>query len=84
MISRDITYVQAVDLYIGANVDWLSENDQPLVTSLYKAAEQLDKVTRASLLGEFRQVMRELHRRKPGIPAAQKVDDFDEFMKEFT
>lgn len=84
MISRDITYMQAVDLYIGANIDWLTDDDQPLITALYKAAEQLDKVTRASLLGEYRQVMRELHKRKPGLPAAQKLDDFDEFLKDFT
>lgn len=84
MINRNISYHQSVDLYVGANVDWLSEQEQPLITSLYKAAEVLDKRTTASLLGEFRQVMRELHRRKPGVPASQKLDEFDSFIEEFS
>lgn len=82
-IKKHITYVQAVDMYVGANTEWLSDNEQPLITALYKAAEQLDKRTSASLLAEFRQVMREIHRRKPGAALVEKLDEFDDFMKDF-
>lgn len=83
-IKKHITYVQAVDMYVGANTEWLSDDEQPLITALYRAAEQLDKRTAASLLGEFRQVMREIHKRKPGAALAEKLDEFDELMKDFT
>ncbi|WP_148222534.1 hypothetical protein [Rhodococcus opacus] len=82
-VVRNATYVESIDLYIEANQEWMTDSDQPLVTSLYKAAEALDKRTTASLLGEFRQVMRELHKRKPGLPKEQVLDEFDELMKDF-
>ena len=82
-VIRNATYVQSVDIYVSANDDWMTDSETPLVTSLFKAAEALDNRTTASLLGEFRQVMRELHRRKPGVPLAEKLDEFDEMMLNF-
>lgn len=83
MIKKEITYEQAVDLFVGANVDWLGPDEQPLVTALYESAKQLDKRTAASLLAEFRQVMKELHKRKPGQLVYQAKDEFEAMMEEF-
>lgn len=83
MIKRNLTYIEAVDLFIGANVEWLSETEQPIVTALYKAAEQLDKRTTATLLSEYRQLFRELMRQKPGSLVSEQVDKFDEMMADF-
>ncbi|MCC4303993.1 MULTISPECIES: hypothetical protein [unclassified Rhodococcus (in: high G+C Gram-positive bacteria)] len=82
-IIRNSTYVESVEIYISSNEDWMTDSESPLITSLFKAAEVLDKRTTASLLGEFRQIMRELHRRKPGVPLAEKLDEFDEMMLNF-
>lgn len=82
-VSRNATYVQSVEMYVEENDEWMTTSEQPLVTSLYKAAQALDNRTTASLLGEFRQVIRELHKRKPGIPEEQKLDEFDELVKDF-
>lgn len=83
-VVRNATYGQAVDLFVDANDDWLTDSETPLVTALFKAAEALDTRTTAALLGEFRQVMRELYRRKPGVPLAAKLDEFEEMMSDFS
>lgn len=83
MIIRNATYEQSVDIYITANEDWMSDSETPLVTALFKTAQALDSRVSAALLGEFRQVMRELHRRKPGVPLAEKLDEFDALMENF-
>ena len=83
MIIRNATYEQSVDIYITANEDWMSDSETPLVTALFKTAQALDSRVSAALLGEFRQVMRELHRRKPGVPLSEKLDEFDALMENF-
>lgn len=83
-VIRNATYVQSVHIYVSSNDDWMTDSEVPLVTALYKAAEQLDNRTTASLLGEFRQAIRELHRRKPGVPLEKKLDEFDEMMQDFS
>lgn len=83
MIKKNLTYVEAVDLFVGANVDWLSENDQPLLTGLYKSAESLDKRTSATLLSEYRQLFKEILRNKPVGTVKTNVDEFDDLMSQF-
>lgn len=83
-VKRHATFTEAVELFVEANDDWLSESDQPLITAAFEAAKGLEKRMAASLLSEFRQVMRELHRRKPDLPLSQKLDEFDELMQDFT
>lgn len=82
-VIRNATYEQSVDIWVTDNEDWLTDSELPLVTALFKAAQTLDSRTTASLLGEFRQVARELHRRKPGVPLAEKMDAFEEMMSDF-
>lgn len=84
MINQYATFTEAVQVFIAANEDWLSDSDQPLITAAFMAAKGLESRLSATLLGEFRQVMRELHRRKPGVPLSQKLDEFDELMQDFT
>lgn len=83
MISKHLTFVQAVDLFVGANVDWLSTTEQPMITALYKAAEKLDKGVAATLLSEYRQIFREVLRNKPGTLFGEAVDEFDQLMAGF-
>lgn len=82
-VVRTATYVESVHIYVSSNDTWMTDSETPLVTALYKTAEVLDNRTTASLLGEFRQVMRELHKRKPGVPVSQKLDEFEELMQDF-
>lgn len=82
-VVRNASFEAAIDIYVNSNDDWMTDSETPLVTALYKSAVQLDKRTTASLLSEFRQVMRELHRRKPGIPLEQKLDEYDSMVKDF-
>lgn len=83
MIQKNITYTQAVDLFIGANIEWLSETDQPLVTALYKSAHVLDQRTSAALLSEYRQLFKEVLRNKPIGTTKVNADAFDELMGQF-
>lgn len=85
MIQRNLTYTQSVDLFVGANVDWLGDTEQPMITALYKSAEVLDKRTSATLLAEFRQVFKEVLRGKPVGPStkAKEKDEFDALMEQF-
>lgn len=83
MMIRNATYEQSVDVYVSANEDWMTDSELPLVTALFKTANALDSRVSAALLGEFRQIMRELHRRKPGVPLSEKLDEFDALMENF-
>ena len=83
-VIRNASFTDAVELYVNHNDDWMTDSDAMLVTALFKSAAVLDQRVTASLLGEFRQVLRELHKRKPGLPLEQKLDEFDELIKDFT
>lgn len=83
-VIRNASFRDAVDLYVNHNDDWMTDSDAMLVTALYKSADKLDIGVTASLLGEFRQVLRELHKRKPGLPLEQKLDQFEELIADFT
>lgn len=84
MIKKNLSYVEAVDLFVGANVDWLSETEQPLLTALYKSAEALDKRTAATLLSEYRQLFKEILRNKPITNSTVVAkDEFETLMEQF-
>lgn len=83
MIKKNITFAQAVDLFVGANVDWLGTSEQPLITALYKSAEGLDKRVGATLLAEYRQIFKEILRNKPGVILKDVQDEFDALMEQF-
>lgn len=83
MINKKLTHVQAMDLYVGMNLEWLTADEQPVITAIYAAAEQLDKRVSASLMSEYRQLVRELHRRKPGQLTKDSLDEFEQFMEDF-
>lgn len=83
-VVRNASYVQAVELYVNENDEWMTDSETPLVTALYKTAETLDSRTTAGLVGEFRQIMKELHARKPESQETKKVvDPFDELVAEY-
>lgn len=70
-VARNVGFADAVDLYITANDDWLSDSETPLVTELVAIAQRLDSAKMAPkgppsvMLMEFRQCFNDLHRLRP-------------------
>lgn len=82
MLARNNTFRGAVDVYVTQNESWLTDDDAPLVTSLYKCAEALDIRLTAAVLTQFRLVIGDLHMRKP-VAHAEKKQEKDETIDEF-
>lgn len=90
-VSRNSNRTGAIHAYLNANEDWMSEDEQPLVTALLQCSEELDRNPRsnAQLTAEFRQLFKELHSHKPVSRAVIKeetkaqLDAFDELISDF-
>lgn len=89
-VQKNSNWTGSVLIYIKKNEDWMTESEQPLVTGLLQIAKALDEETRlsASKVTEFRQMIAELHKRKPITNAKLKqeletIDSLDEFLETF-
>lgn len=78
-VVRNAGFTEAVELYISANDDWLSDSEGPLVTELVTIARKLDGSSQAAtMLMEFRQCYNDLHKLRPeDISGGEPRDAFD-------
>jgi formylmethanofuran dehydrogenase subunit E len=90
-ISRSSNREGAVRIYLDANEEWMTEDEQVLATGLLDAARELDNNPRsnAQLTAEFRQLFKELHSHKPVSKqvikeeAKAQLDAFDELIRDY-
>lgn len=90
-ISRSSNREGAVNTYLNANEDWMTEDEQVLATELLETAKKLDALPRgnANLTKEFRMLFMALHHHKPVSnkqikqEAVVVMDAFDELMKDY-
>ncbi len=77
-VSNDLTFTQAVSIFLE-NARNLTEKEQPLVTSLEKIAEALDRNQRlsSSLLSEYTKTLRLLMKVED---ATSPVDEIEAFL----
>ena len=74
---NDLSFKDSVQLFLE-QAEWLTQKDQPAVTSLERLAEALDARLTASLMAEFTKTYRLLINSKPDKD--ENTDSLDDFL----
>ena len=74
---NDLSFKDSVRLFLE-QAEWLTQKDQPAVTSLERLAEALDARLTASLMAEFTKTYRLLINSKPDKD--ENTDSLDDFL----